>query len=173
MSTFYKQTSDATQPESGQYTDFAIYKDGSLKIADENGTFVTPFSLNYNPPYIANIADTDWVTGSTHPGITANYSYTIPEATHQRGQYAVVTAVYRTGYMAGSIQTVFNASKITTGDITIYSDTKVNCQVYIDRVYPQLQYGNAIYAQVWVGTQSEYDALESKDSTTIYLIKSE
>ena len=173
MSTFYKQTSDATQPESGQYTDFAIYKDGSLKIANENGTFVTPFSLNYNPPYIANIADTDWVTGSTHSGITANYSYTIPEATHQRGQYAVVTAVYLTGYMAGSIQTVFNASKTTSGDITIYSDNKVNCQVYIDRVYPQIQYGNAIYAQVWVGTQSEYDALESKDSTTIYLIKSE
>lgn len=171
MGVFYKQTTDASEPASGNYTDIAIYKDGTLKVADENGNFVTPFSLSFNPPYICNIAESDWVAGSNHSSISAAYHFDIPESIHQRGQYAVVTAVYLTGYMAGSIQTVFNASKTSSGDITIYSDTNSPCQVYIDRVYPQVQYSNAIYAQVIALTQSEYDALAEKDSTTIYLIK--
>ena len=171
MGVFYKQISDASEPASGNYTDIAIYKDGTLKVADENGNFVTPFSLSFNPPYICNISESDWVAGSNHPSISASYHFDIPESTHQRGQYAVVTAVYLTGYTAGSIQAVFNASKTSNGDITIHLDSQVNCQVYIDRVYPQGQYSNAVYAQVWAGTQSEYDALAEKDSTTIYLIK--
>lgn len=171
MGVFYKQISDASEPASGNYTDIAIYKDGTLKVADENGNFVTPFSLSFNPPYICNISESDWVAGSNHSSISASYHFDIPESTHQRGQYAVVTAVYLTGYVDGDIQTVFNASKTSNGDITIYSDSQVNCQVYIDRVYPQVQYSNAVYAQVWAGTQSEYDALAEKDSTTIYLIK--
>lgn len=171
MGVFYKQTTDASEPASGNYTDIAIYKDGTLKVADENGNFVTPFSLSFNPPYICNIAESDWVAGSNHPSISAAYHFDIPESIHQRGQYAVVTAVYLTGYTAGNIQAAFTASKTSSGNITIYSDTKSPCQVYIDRVYPQVQYSNAIYAQVVALSQSEYDALVEKDSTTIYLIK--
>lgn len=172
MGKFYRQTSDAAQPESGNYTDIAIYKDGTLKVADENGNFVSPVTITANAPYIGTISSSDWIEGTHDAMVSSKYYYTIPESIHQRGKYAVVTAVYKTGYMAGMIQTVFNASKTLSGDITIYSDTNTSCQVYIDRVYPQINYGNAIYAQCWVGTQSEYDALSQKDSTTIYLIKS-
>ena len=59
MGVFYKQISDASEPASGNYTDIAIYKDGTLKVADENGNFVTPFSLSFNPPYICNISENE------------------------------------------------------------------------------------------------------------------
>lgn len=172
MTTFYKQTTSATEPSGGTYTDIAIFKDGSIKICNEDGDFVEPFSTIPYAPYIKTITTENWADNDSDYN-DASYKLVINEGEHHKGSHCVVTAVYKNVNSDGTVEQVLAGSiKDTSGNITIFSDEKIDGLVYIDRVYPQINHPEGRLAQVWCGSLNDYNSLTEKDSSTIYLITS-
>lgn len=63
------------------------------------------------------------------------------------------------------------AYDFSTGAITLYDGTTGSRYVYIDRYAPLIKKLDLEYLPIWTGTQAQYDALSSYDSSTIYIIQ--
>lgn len=84
------------------------------------------------PPCIWNIAAADW-----KGPVDGNYTLSIPASKHGRGEYCVLTALYKDAGNGVLRQMIPEMQKDNVGNITIISDMAFAGKAYIDSTYMQ------------------------------------
>lgn len=188
MGTFYRQTGIDLYPNiTPEYSDVAVFKNGCMMIADENGNWQTPVNVATMQSYKKEFGFGEWQANSNTTGITdVEYPWElqIPITEHNRSADCNIVATYVRmldgSFLNLSMGVRYDLSELgyfsiiglkdDFGNITLFGSQPFDGIVYIDRIHVKVFYPEETRMLIWIGTEQEYLDMPFHDPNCIYLI---